>query len=62
MSEFNAGRQGPFPLGDREEAQRAHEQDLREEAEHERDVKVAEVPLRVGALGGRSAVAAADSG
>jgi hypothetical protein len=44
MSEFNAGRQGPFPSGNREEAERAHEQDLREEAEHEHDVKAAEAP------------------
>jgi len=46
MSEFNAGRQGPWPSGNREEAQRAHEQDLREDAEHQHDVKAAEAPSR----------------
>jgi len=46
VSEFNAGRQGPFPSGNREEAQRAHERDLREDAERERDVKEATASKR----------------
>jgi hypothetical protein len=39
MSEFSGGRQGPWPSANRQEAQRAHEQDIHEEAEHEHEVK-----------------------
>ena len=41
MSEFNAGRQGPWPAEGRVQAERDHEQAVREEADRERGVKMA---------------------
>jgi hypothetical protein len=41
MTEFNAGRQGPWPSDNRAQAQTDHAQEVREEAEHAHEVKEA---------------------
>ena len=44
MSEFGGGRQGPWPTEGRAQAERDHEQDLRDEAERAREIHEAERP------------------
>ena len=41
MSEFNAGRQGPWPSDNRAQAQSDHGDEVREEAEHAHEVREA---------------------
>jgi hypothetical protein len=41
VTEFNAGRQGPWPSASRHQAQIDHEREVRDEAEHEHSVRAA---------------------